>query len=56
MKHEVDVGLLCEDRQHAAFARCFLERRGWNRKRLRASDHLTLVEMQASRGAAGEQP
>ena len=36
MSHDVDLVLLCEDRQHAAFARRFLEKRGWNRKRLRA--------------------
>ena len=36
MSHNVDLVLLCEDRQHAAFARRFLEKRGWNRKRLRA--------------------
>ncbi len=36
MSRDVDVVLLCEDRQHAAFARRFLEKRGWSRKRLRA--------------------
>ena len=36
MSHAVDVVLLCEDRQHAAFVRRFLEKKGWNRKRLRA--------------------
>ncbi|RME55936.1 MAG: hypothetical protein D6795_02290 [Deltaproteobacteria bacterium] len=35
MSHHVDVILLCEDRQHAAFARRFLEKRGWNRKWMR---------------------
>ncbi len=37
MSHNVDVILLCEDRQHAAFARRFLERRGWNSRRFRAN-------------------
>lgn len=46
MTRGVQLVVLCEDEQHWAFVRRFLERRGWNARRIR------LAPMSAGRGSA----
>jgi len=38
MNRNVQIVLLCEDRQHEVFARRFLEKRGWSTRRLRVEN------------------
>lgn len=46
MTRNVQLVVLCEDRQHWTFVRRFLERRGWNKRRIRQ------VPSPAGRGSA----
>lgn len=48
MSRQVQLVLICEDRQHETFARRFLEKAGWSTRRLR-------VEMAPAGRGSGEQ-
>lgn len=48
MSRKVQIVLLCEDTQHEAFARRFLNRMGWSTRRMR-------VEKGSGRGGSAEQ-